>query len=162
MEKIISMLTFGPAKDVFFDSHATSPADGGWINATIPVSLDGRLIGSAMIGAWIYTDVDDGINASTHDEVVRYGYAIRPYRGVDRQFIETDDEVDGVEDLILEHAPDYEVDEVEDLILDAAGKHAPDYEEAFAAQLRQRLGATGATENDSTSSLLAAVRALEG
>lgn len=87
IEKITAALSFGEATDGDYETNADCPADGGWINTTVPVFVGDREIGAALIGAWVYTDADSassGISQAIHDEILRNGFAVCRYKGSER------------------------------------------------------------------------------
>lgn len=159
IDALLKRLTFGRPTDIEWGSNDGSAADGGWINVTVPVALDGCPIGQALIGAWVYTDADGGpreVSSDIYDEARRAGWAVRTYRGNERILELTV----AVADLVFVSDEDVTIHEIESAILDAADdSHDADYGEIFAAQLRERLADT---ERDSVYHLMRAVRALEG
>lgn len=148
-------LTFGAPRNVAYDTNDDSPTKGGWINAEVPVSLDGAPYGVAYIGAWVYTDHDLAPTQDANDECERTGYAFRSYRGHDRRWsYEREDLVDA-EDIF----PD--ADAAEQALLDAADDAADiDYDEIFRDVLRKHLA--DKLDDASTYDLIRAIRALDG
>lgn len=162
LDRIHAALSFGTPICDGFSTNNNSPGDGGWINTSIPVSVNDKQIGSAEIGNWAYTRLENGISADTYDDIKRDGFACRYYEGDNRNFASDIDpgtwqEVFGLSD---EEREEVSVWEIEQAILDAA-EQADDteYENVFTAALQEWLSNTACY---STYRLLLAVRALEG
>lgn len=155
MTDLNSRISFGRAIDVHYGTNGDSPTQGGWINATVPVLIDGQPYAHAMVGCWVYTDHDLGPTADVHDECRRTGYAFRSYEGHDRQL----ELVAGAADVDLDDLlPD--ADDAEQELLSAAEAEADvDYDAVFAAALRERLEKM--TDSAGVYDLIRAVRALE-
>lgn len=143
-------ITFGHASAEW---ATESLADGGFVNVTVPVKLDGAPLGTAFVGAFVIASTGGSIDSETHDEVTRHGYAINPYVGAsghERRWEYENELVD------LDELADDE-DNAESALMDAAAaSHSIDYEKMFADALRDRLQ----DDDLSTRELLRAVQAI--
>lgn len=169
-QKIEYALQFGEPAGEGFETDSESITHGGWINIAVPVAVNDKAIGTAHIGAWVYTDHEEVIGQSqdVHDECKRSGFAIRSYEGNDRRFEPVESIVPWQTFFALSdeevETDEYAALDIESLILDEAESHATgfrgvDYEELFTEALREKLQDT---DGYYVYALMQAVRALEG
>jgi hypothetical protein len=146
---VLDRIEFGDPRVDGYDCQ-DDLSDGGRINAAVPILLDGRQIGTAKTGAWVYTS--DAPDADAAEKIIQSGYAIVPYQGGD-QYIDWAIAVADSEDE-AEPPPH----QAEKQLLRAAQSEI-DFEEALAADLRKRVH--GPAEETSLSKLFEALRALK-
>jgi hypothetical protein len=143
---VLDRIEFGDPRVDGYD-YQDDPSDGGRINAAVPILLDGRQIGTAKTGAWVYTS--DAPDTDTSKKIRQFGYAIVPYRGGD-QYVDWAIAVAESED---EAEPPLE--RAEKQLLQAAQSEM-DFEAALAADLRNR--ANVPVEETSLSKIFEALR----